>query len=57
MDLLFFFGGGGPNAGWVFESGRKCDGNEEDADDPEEQCQPLAEGRLRWPAGCLAIFL
>ncbi len=44
MDSLLFF--------WdmldaVSNLGENANGNEEDTDDPEEQCQPPTEGRLR----------
>ncbi len=42
MDSLFFW----DTLDGVLNLGKNPNGNEEDADDPEEQCQPPAEGDL-----------
>ncbi len=44
MDLLLFFW---DTLDGVLNLGENVNGNEEDAADPEEQCQPLAGGDLR----------
>ncbi len=46
MDSLLFFLGIWDTLDGVSNLRENVNGNEEDADDPEEQCQPPAEGDL-----------
>ncbi len=52
-SLLFFW----DTLDGVSNLKENANGNEKDADDPEEQCQPPAKGDLGDQLVCLAIFL